>query len=35
MLTRAFVETVVDRIENDAAREVARTWIAAKLGAAT
>jgi Fe-S cluster assembly protein SufD len=35
MLTRAFVETVVDRIEHDAAREVARGWIAAKLGAAT
>jgi Fe-S cluster assembly protein SufD len=35
MLTRAFVETVIDRIEHDAAREVARTWTAAKLGAAT
>ena len=35
MLTRAFVETVVDRIEHDAAREVARGWIAAKLGAAS
>jgi Fe-S cluster assembly protein SufD len=33
MLTRAFVETVVDRIEHDAAREVARGWIAARLGA--
>ncbi len=35
MLTRAFVETVVDRIEHDAAREVARGWIAAKLDAAS
>jgi len=35
MLTRAFVETVVDRIEHDAGREVARSWIANRLGAAT
>ena len=35
MLTRAFVETVVDRIEHDGAREVARTWIAARLDAPT
>ena len=35
MLTRAFVETVVDRIAHDAAREVARGWVAAKLGAAS
>ncbi len=34
MLTRAFVETVVDRIENAAAREVERGWIAARLGVA-
>ena len=32
MLTRAFVETVVDRIEHGGAREVAQRWIAAKLG---
>jgi Fe-S cluster assembly protein SufD len=35
MLTRAFVETVVDRIDHEGAREVARGWIAAKLGAAS
>ena len=33
MLTRAFVETVIDRIEHAAAREVAQRWIAAKLDA--
>ena len=35
MLTRAFVDTVVDRIEHDAGREVARAWIANRLGAAS
>ncbi len=35
MLTRAFVETVVDRIEHEGAREVARGWIAARLGASS
>ena len=32
MLTRAFVETVVDRIDHEAAREVARQWVARQLG---
>ena len=35
MLTQAFVAEVVDRIENEPARDAARTWVAARLGAAT
>jgi len=31
MLTEAFVAEVVDRIEHDGAREVARTWVAERL----
>jgi Fe-S cluster assembly protein SufD len=34
MLTEAFVGEVVDRIENDGAREAARVWVAAQLGRA-
>jgi Fe-S cluster assembly protein SufD len=34
MLTEAFVGEVVDRIESDAAREAARSWVAAQLGRA-
>ena len=33
MLTEAFVAEVVDRIEHDGARDVARAWVAARLGA--
>jgi len=32
MLTEAFVGEVVERIEHDAAREVARAWVAQRLG---
>jgi len=32
MLTEAFVGEVVERIEHDAARDVARTWVAQRLG---
>jgi len=32
MLTEAFVAEVVDRIEHDGARDVARAWVAARLG---
>ena len=32
MLTEAFVGEVVDRIEHEAAREVARAWVAERLG---
>jgi Fe-S cluster assembly protein SufD len=35
MLTEAFVGEVVDRIENDDAREAARAWVAARLGRAS
>ncbi|MFI4934647.1 MAG: Fe-S cluster assembly protein SufD [Caulobacterales bacterium] len=35
MLTEAFVGEVVDRIEDEAAREVARAWIAERLGDAS
>ncbi len=34
MLTQAFVAQVVDRIENEPAREAARAWVASRLGAA-
>ena len=34
MLTLAFVAEVVDRIEDEPAREAARAWVAARLGAA-
>jgi Fe-S cluster assembly protein SufD len=34
MLTEAFVGAVVDRIEHDGARNVARAWVAARLGRA-
>jgi Fe-S cluster assembly protein SufD len=34
MLTEAFVAEVVDRIEHDGARDVARAWVAARLGGA-
>jgi len=34
MLTEAFVGAVVDRIEHDGARDVARAWVAARLGRA-
>ncbi len=33
MLTQAFVGQVVDRIVHDGARDVARAWVAARLGA--
>jgi len=33
MLTQAFVGEVVDRIEHDGARDVARAWVAKQLGA--
>ncbi len=33
MLTEAFVGEVVDRIEHEGAREVARAWVAERLGA--
>jgi Fe-S cluster assembly protein SufD len=33
MLTEAFVGEVVDRIEHDGAREIARAWVAERLGA--
>ena len=32
MLTQAFVGEVVDRIEHDGARDVARAWVERKLG---
>ena len=32
MLTEAFVGEVVDRIEHEGARDVARTWVAGRLG---
>jgi Fe-S cluster assembly protein SufD len=32
MLTAAFVGEVVDRIEDEAAREVARVWVTERLG---
>jgi len=32
MLTEAFVGEVVERVEHDAAREVARAWVAQRLG---
>ncbi len=32
MLTEAFVGEVIDRIEHEAAREVARAWVAERLG---
>jgi Fe-S cluster assembly protein SufD len=35
MLTEAFVGAVVDRIEDDAAREAARAWVAGQLGRAS
>ncbi|RYG17318.1 MAG: Fe-S cluster assembly protein SufD, partial [Caulobacteraceae bacterium] len=31
LLTQAFLIEVVDRIEHDAAREVVRSWLTAKL----
>ncbi len=34
MLTEAFVGAVVDRIEHEGARDVARAWVAARLGRA-
>jgi Fe-S cluster assembly protein SufD len=34
MLTEAFVAEVIDRIEHDGARNVARAWVAARLGGA-
>jgi Fe-S cluster assembly protein SufD len=34
MLTEAFVAEVVDRIEHEGARDVARAWVAERLGAA-
>ena len=33
MLTGAFLGEVVDRIENESAREIARAWVQARLGA--
>ncbi|MDP1631960.1 MAG: Fe-S cluster assembly protein SufD [Caulobacter sp.] len=35
MLTEAFVGEVVDRIEHEGARDVARAWVSAQLGTAT
>ena len=34
LLTQAFIGEVIDRIENDAAREIAHSWAAGRLGAA-
>lgn len=35
LLTEAFVGEVVDRIQHDGARDVARAWVGARLGAAS
>jgi Fe-S cluster assembly protein SufD len=35
MLTGAFLGEVVDRIEHEGARDVARAWLAARLDAAS
>jgi Fe-S cluster assembly protein SufD len=35
LLTEAFVGEVVDRIEHEGAREIARAWVAERLGASS